>query len=609
MQFLHFIKKTLSLDVRSLSLFRILVGLLVMADVISRWPDLVDFYTDLGLVPRNIFISEMSVPWSFSLHLANGSYGFAIFMFSVQFIFGFMVFIGYKTRFAIIGAFIMAVSVHNRNWLLNNGGDDVLRVILFLSIFLPLNRFFSVDSAMQTESEKNKDHFSTWGLTFYFQVFAIYFVSYIFKDHPIWRFDYTAFFFSSRLDIFATPLGIWLRNFPTFGRIVTILSISLEWFGPLILLMTFIFGRFWWIVRMLLIVTFIGFHFGIFLAMNIGLFTFICMAMWTIFLPGEFWERCSLFFKRKKSHKITIHFNQCSGFCEKTVRIFKSFFLMEEVILEPVKRESYKYEEMLMNQSWIIVSKNEKYFVGFYAWVELMKDSPCFSFFEPMFSFRPISFVGNKISNWVFYNIELLDTLSNFLNVKTSPKPIRPLIWIYQLLGIFFLITIFMWNLTTIKKFDFNAPFFQNIARWTHLYQEWNLFSPHPKLDNIWIEIPAELSDGSNIELMSGDRDIYSIKKDAFNKSITNDHWRKFYLNVSDKVDYARYLGSFLCRRWNDRHIRLVKETNLKSLQINVYSQINLPDGDKGGINQKLSWKHWCFEEDYKKENQPFLYK
>lgn len=131
------------------------------------------------------------------------------------------------------------------------------------------------------------------------------------------------------------------------------------------------------------------------------------------------------------------------------------------------------------------------------------------------------------------------------------------------------------------------------------------MFAPFPKMDNIWVEIPATLSDGSSIELLSGDRDIFSIKDQKFHQNIRNEHWRKFFLNVSERSDYARYYGGYLCREWNERNIALVKDTTLRKLEIIVYSQPNLPNNERGGISRKLSWKHWCFDEDYKKENPP----
>jgi Vitamin K-dependent gamma-carboxylase len=506
MRFFHFLKETFSFDERSLALYRILMGLIVMSDVLYRWVDLKSFYTDQGIIPRNLFLNEMTLPWSFSLHLSNGSEAIISILFFIHLICGLFILFGYKTQLSMLFAFIFTVSVHNRNWLVNNGGDDVLRAILFISIFLPLGRCFSIDQINRPKNVNDRSHFSVWNLVFFVQVFAIYFISYILKDHPIWRSEWSAFFYSSRLDIFATPLGIWLRNYPTFGVVITFFSIYLEWLGPLLLVFSFLFFKHWWKIRTLLVFAFIGFHFGIFLTMNIGLFTFICEAMWVIFLPGKFWEILAPQLKKMDSSKLT--------------KMFQSIFQVH------AERAS----------------------------------------------------LGRVSRFWI---------------------------WPKEAFGIFMLMNLIVWNCTTVKKWNIQAPFFQNVTRWLHLYQEWNMFAPYPKMDNIWIEIPAELSDGQQIELLSGDKDIYSVKDQSFVKGVKNEHWRKFYLNLSDRTDYSRYYGGYLCRRWNDQKIRSVENALLKKFEIIVYSQATERDGSKGGISRKLSWKHWCFDQDYKRENPP----
>lgn len=603
MQVLTTLKRSFTFDDRSMALYRFLIGLVVMSDVIYRWEDLTNFYTDVGLIPRGIFISEMTMPWSFSFHLANGSFAFVAAMFILHFIFGLMLVLGYKTRWAMIGAYLMTVSVHNRNWLVNNGGDDVLRAILFLSIFLPLNRTFSIDSALQKEKRPTEGFMSTWVLTFFLQVFMIYFVSYILKDHAIWRRDLTAVFFSSRLDIFATPIGIWLRDYPLSMKFITGFSIYLEWLGPLLLFGAFLFGRFWWPIRLGLVILFIGFHFGIFLTMNIGLFTFICEAMWTLFLPGPFWDRVEAFFKKKNYHQLKIFYDADCGFCQKSVRILREFFLFREVLIEEGQSRPSIHKDMEKKHSWVIVNEKDEIFFKYDAWIELVKHSPILRPLLFIFASRPLKAVGSRAYHWISHHRAFMGKFSQFLHYTSSKKDIRILRWFSETAGAFIFVTLLMWNLTTIKKYKIHAPFFQNVTRWLHLYQEWNMFAPYPKMDNIWVEIPAVLSDGTELELLTGQFDPYSIKDQAFYDQIPNEHWRKFYLNMSDRNDYARYFGGFLCRKWNERNIRWVKDTSLRRMEIIVYSQPNLPDGEKGGISRKLSWKHWCFDEDFKRDN------
>jgi predicted DCC family thiol-disulfide oxidoreductase YuxK len=604
MNFLAHVKRTIGFDYRSLALYRCLMGLIVISDVVYRLPDLVNFYTDVGMVPRSIFVSEMGMPWSLSFHLANGSLSFAVLMFAIHLIFGMMLVFGYKTRWAMIGAYLMTVSVHNRNWLVNNGGDDILRAILFISIFLPLNKYFSIDSALKKEKEELPEvHVSTWGWMFFFQVFAIYFVSYILKDHAIWRKDFSAVFFSARLDIFATSFGVWLRNFPFALKLTTIFTIYLEFLGPLVLVFAFVFGRFWWISRLVVVALFLVLHVGIIMTMRIGVFPWTCLSMWLIFLPTPFWDKLTQVYRRKNFGKLSIYFDGECRFCEKMVLIIKNFFLLSEVSVKETQSVPDIQKDMLKHNSWVVVNESGKRFFHFSAMLEVMRHSPVLQFCVPLLS-RSLLFIPlTVLYKWIANHRPLMGRYSQFLEFQSVRKPISWVSWIYQISGAFMLLTLIMWNLTTIKKWNIQAPFFQNVTRWVHLYQEWNMFAPFPKMDNIWVEIPAVLSDGSEIELLTGDRDIFSIKDQKFYRMIPNEHWRKFYLNLSERTDYARYYGGYLCREWNERNISWVKDVKLKKLEIVVYSQPNLPDGEKGSISRKLSWKHWCFDEDYKFDN------
>jgi uncharacterized membrane protein YphA (DoxX/SURF4 family) len=603
MNFLKLVKESFQFDYRSLALYRFLIGLIVIADVVYRLPDVTNFYTDIGLIPRGIFINEMTMPWSLSFHLANGTTYFALAMFILQLFFGLMLVFGFKSTWAMIGAYLMCVSVHNRNWLVNNGGDDIMRAILFLSIFLPLNRYFSVDSALRRDQARpQQSHFSSWGLAFIFQVFAIYFVSYILKDHPIWRKDFTAVFFSSRLDIFATTFGEWLRDFPKFQKGITFFTIYLEFFGPLLLVFSFIAGKFWWVVRLIVVLLFISLHIGIILTMHIGVFPYLCIVMWLLFLPTRFWDYLGQKLSIKNSRDLQLFYDGDCTICEKIVFLFKEFFILRDVVVRSSHSDPSIDIELKEKNTWVVVNHRGERFYQFSGIVELMRHSPVFHFFIKFLTFVPISFCLSHLYKVFNSRKNLFAFFVQFLEFSSVRKKNGLLSFIYQSVGGFFLITILFWNLTTIKKWKISAPFFQDVTRWVHLYQEWNMFAPFPKMDNIWIEIPAILGDGSEIELLTGDRDIYSFKDRIFPQIIPNEHWRKFYLNMSDKVEYARYYGGYLCRSWNERGIRHVPDQFLKNFEIVVYSQPNLPNGNKGGVSRKLSWKHWCFENDLESE-------
>ena len=603
MAFFRLFKKTFSLDYRSLAFYRFLIGIIIATDSVYRMMDLTNFYTDVGLVPRSLFLAEMAMPWSFSLLLANGSWWFAAIMFTMNTLAGLSISIGYRTRWMLVFAYIMNVSIHNRNWLINNGGDDILRAILLFSIFLPLNKIFSVDSAMEKDKPKLEgEHFSTWGLTFMLQAFVIYFVGWALKEHPIWREDFSAIFYSSRLDIFSTPLGLWLRDFPGIQKYMTLFSILLEWGGPLLLFFSFAFGRFWWWVRLAVVISFVAFHMGIAATMWIGVFPYTCMVMWLIFLPGPFWDKLASYFRGKGYGNLTIYFDGGCRFCEKSARILKEFLLLPETRVETAQNKPEVYKLMQANNSWVVEDRFGHYHFKQFGLIAILKQSPWLKWMAKVVALPIISAPAGVVYKFVSSNRPLFSKMSQWLPFTESKKPVFTLRVLYQVLGGVFFLTILNWNLTTIKKLNYKAPKWQQIARVFHLYQEWNMFAPYPKLDNVWVEAPGILMDGSEIDLITGERDVYSIKDKSFVKAVKNEHWRKFYLNVSEKVDNSRYYGGFLCRLWNERNEGFVKDVKLRRLELIVFSQLNLPSGDRAGIVRKMSWKHWCFDEDYKKE-------
>ncbi len=603
MRFFNHLKNTWSFDPRSLALYRFLMGIIVMSDVIYRLPDLADHYTDVGIVPRALFLNELSVPWSTSFHLVNGSALWAGIMMGIHFLFGLFLMLGYKTRWAAAGAFVMTVSIHNRNWLINNGGDDILRAILALSMFFPLAQCFSVDHALTKKARAAKSFFSTWGMAFYFQVFAIYFVSYILKDHPIWRSEYTAVYFAAHLDIFQSDLGFWIRQFPWFLKIITVFTIFLEWLGPLLIFGAFLAGRYWWMVRVFAIACFIALHMGIATTMKIGLFPYICMSMWASFLPPQFWDFILGKFRSKHFPKFHIYFDGECGFCKKGVYLLREFFLLPEVGIDQAQDYPEIYQQMIKEHSWVVVNENGERFFRFSAAIELFRHSPILYPFVKFFKMAPVSYIGEKIYVWVSNHRPLMGKVTQYLEWRDEKNEIKTGKVILEGLGLFVFVMLVAWNLSTIKKINVKFPALQNIVRWTHLYQEWNMFAPFPKQDNIWVEVIGDLSNGEQVELLTESHDIYSIKDMAFYRSLRSDKWRKFYINVTENVTNAKYLSSFLCRKWNERGLGFVPNTTLRKLEVKVFSQFNLLNYEKGDIRMKHSWKHWCFDEDFRKEN------
>ena len=60
------------LDLRSLGLFRILLGFLFLLDIINKTIWAPEFYSDWGMFPRSVWIADFMSKYKFSFHLMSG---------------------------------------------------------------------------------------------------------------------------------------------------------------------------------------------------------------------------------------------------------------------------------------------------------------------------------------------------------------------------------------------------------------------------------------------------------------------------------------------------------------------------------------------------------
>jgi hypothetical protein len=131
----------------------------------------------------------------FSLHAANGQLWFEVLLFLIHGFFALCMLVGYRTKMATILVWILLVSLHNRNMSINSGADDLLRVVLFWAMFLPLDKHWSWDSQRHYESKRLSTSFmfvSIGSIAFIIQQIALYWVTAYLKFGPEWYVTHTA---------------------------------------------------------------------------------------------------------------------------------------------------------------------------------------------------------------------------------------------------------------------------------------------------------------------------------------------------------------------------------------------------------------------------------
>lgn len=273
------------LDLRSLAAFRIGLGALLLLDLVGRAGDLTAHYTDQGILPR----SAIANPRNLSLHMLDGTADFQGALFAVAGLAALALLVGWHTRLATGASWFLLLSLHARNPMVLQGGDDLLRLLLFWGMFLPLGARASADRLLRRGGGPPGNRVVSAGAAaLLLQVCFVYWFAAALKSDPAWRSEGTAVYYALSLDQFATPLGKYLLGFPGLLRWLTFATLGLEVFGPALLFLPFRNGP----VRTAVVAGFLLFHLaGLGLCLELGVFPWVCAVAWSALLPGWFWDR------------------------------------------------------------------------------------------------------------------------------------------------------------------------------------------------------------------------------------------------------------------------------------------------------------------------------
>lgn len=198
--------------------------------------------------------------------------------------------VGWKTRGAVILTWLF-YSFRIRAGLLGpeagvDVGDYVLTLAVFWSMFLPMGRHLSLDSLR--DSKPPAQFLSVAGGALLFQLFIIYFSAGVTKSMQEWVIDASAMETVLANPAFETSFGLWLVGFPSLLAVASIATVLIEVVGSLLVILP---GESVHRRRLIVVPVFIAFHVGIAATMGIGLFPYVCMVVWLVFLPPMFWDR------------------------------------------------------------------------------------------------------------------------------------------------------------------------------------------------------------------------------------------------------------------------------------------------------------------------------
>lgn len=277
------------IDYRSMALLRMGTAAAVLINLAWRIPDLRAFYSDEGCIPRTCLLQLADAPWFFSIYNGTGNWILVAALFVLAAVFALMLLGGYCSRFATIASWIMVVSLQNRNPMVIDGQDMLLRLMLFWGIFLPWGDFFSIDSMRASARKLPRGTICSLATAAYtIQIILIYVCTAVHKNTPEWI-NGNAGLYSLNIDFVTTSLGVYLTQFPDFLKSFTYLTVVVEFFCPLLLL--FPYGK--GVARIIAVAVLSSFHVGLSLMFKLGFFPLFNIISLLAFLPSSFWDYTS----------------------------------------------------------------------------------------------------------------------------------------------------------------------------------------------------------------------------------------------------------------------------------------------------------------------------
>jgi predicted DCC family thiol-disulfide oxidoreductase YuxK len=612
-----------SLDVRSLALLRIGLALTLLTDLATRAGDLVAHYSDLGVLPRSVLTEGLWKPGYWSLHALSGQPVLQGVLFLGGAIAAVAMLFGYHSRLATIASWILLVSMHNRNPLLIFAADDVLRAVMFWAMFLPLGAAYSVDRAMNISPRPMPLRvLSGATLALMAQQCFIYIFSAVFKTtNEAWWPDGTAVYYTLSYDQYVTALGHWLLNLGPLLSVVTLVTLALEWVGPLLL---------WSPVRndacrMAAVIIFIGLHAGFGLTLNLGIFPFLSIVTWLAFIPTSAWEGWSdrVYGSQYSGSQysgstgissqrtgLRIYYDADCGFCKKVVHLIRMLLVLPHTPLATAQSIPEINEAMETQNSWVIVDWKGQHHYKFEGIAYVVSLSPVFGWFAPVLCWHPVMTVGTRIYEWIATHRKVAGRFTRPFKFRaltlTNPS------WL-SALALLLLVLTFTWNLRSVvthREFlESSQPAVSLVRRivnsqsaqrldWlsqvTRLDQSWSIFAPGPPKDDGWHVITGTPLDESSteIDVLRPDQSI-SFEKPTLgdrDRFYHNMQWRTFYINLNRNMgqrvfsDYSEYLCQQSARQGHP----------LKSLQVYFMDENTVAPGMPQDVEKKRLGQHTC---------------
>ena len=373
----HFFERiwpVFAVDLRSLAVFRFGLGLLVFVDACGRFGDIGAFYGLDGLLPPSALAGELS-GWRWSLHLVNHSTAFQTLLILAQALAGLAIAAGLRTRLATLVAWVLAVSLCNRNPLVIGPGDALLCALLFWSLFLPLAGRWSIDATLGDAPPLPARLQSAAAVALTLQVLSPFFFDALHRGGGDWAGWQRVF----ALDSLERGLAPWLATHPQLLGALSSWSQWLQWLGPLLLLLPLpvVAQRFdlRGIVRLLVLPQLALLVLLMLTSTALGLLSWLLLVGQSALIGSGFWEALERRRQRRSPTRLRVFYDDGCAHCRTACRLLIGLLLVDADLL-PARGNRRADTLARANDSWVVFDRDDSAHLRGEALLLLLRRSP-----------------------------------------------------------------------------------------------------------------------------------------------------------------------------------------------------------------------------------------
>lgn len=548
----RFLDNYCTVDTRTLGLFRIYFGLLLLTNLWDRAGgfDLISFYTNEGVLPNHwaLFRPPAAGYWSPMLGFSSpGEVQWVIAFIAVVYV---LYTIGWKSQVMQVLALLCYASLNLRFLLIQHGGNVVMNIVLVWTVFLPLGARYSLDSMLRSlrgppertpeglnargwlaQIDRVHVGFAFFGICLNFAF--IYFFNTLHKGGPSWM-DGTAVHYVLWQNRMATALDAFVRMHEPFW-LSPLLTWGTLWAeGSMVLLILSPWKQRW--LRTFGFVTCWGLHGGIATLSTLGPFSYSMMGFGVLLIQGADFD----FLARKLSRpslKRIVRVDFAEPLQHLGARVLARMDLLGHLTFE----KGTKFE---------VVAPDGKAVSGLEAWSQATRAlvlGPAYSWvFQVMFFADFVRWLLTLAGRWYLEKGEreaVVPEGSLHRKVRLAVQISLPAL---ILLAVLSQLSMENWGVPKALKLTSRPELLTDIINYGQIPQGWSMFAPDVPREDSRMVVDATLADGTHLDLLTEQPPDFEAP--LHGPYFMNQHWCEMHARMRNWPQHWRNFRDYLYR-------------------------------------------------------------